>query len=476
MPYNPVAQYNGAEYLGQGISSGASNLGQGIESWIQKSKQEKDQAKAYDAVVKANPKMLDELGLSQDQWDASGRKDKLGAFSGYFQMQAIQNQKLGAQKAVAALRYQQAQLEHLRQADQEDAAVGNAEKAWGAENFAPGPTDVPNPAGYGAGGMMPPDAGGAAPPPMSRAQQVLNTPMPNGPPPGNGLQMGTEGTWWSPEGQKLQKTARDYLGLPQVGNGNDGNDRTNVALAALAATSTATTPFTKERVSQILNDPRFKLGGRAGTKFMQLIQGHNAAVGDGTPTIFEDPVTGDRKVILNKTMMTSGVNPEKQPKLELVEQMDAQGNPTGLYAYRTKNGMGVKAKPQDATARNQKMSVESLAAANHALIALQGAIDDWQSRQARSKNPDSKVTAPDPTELQDLEERRDEMKAAMKLNRTGATPPPAATDTGAAPAKASAGDEEASRKAAAAAIKRFPGNRPAILKRMRDAGFSVDGL
>ena len=126
MPYAPGVSYHGDEYLFKGGQDLGKGLGQALGNTLGYLKDQKDlkaQAKSYDGVVKADPTVLQTVGLHDDEWSNLSAKEKKATMDTYSKVigtrgqvaqQAADAQKLDyyeTQNAGAQLQQKSAQLD-----------------------------------------------------------------------------------------------------------------------------------------------------------------------------------------------------------------------------------------------------------------------------------------------------------------------------------------------------------------------------
>ena len=131
MPYEPGVSYHGDEYLFKGGQDLGKGLGQALSNgldYVKKNDELKAKAKSYDGVVKADPEVLNAVGMHKSEWDLLGAKDKLATMDTYTKVigtrgqvaqQAADAQKLDYYKTQNALGNQQLEAGKVDAADLE---------------------------------------------------------------------------------------------------------------------------------------------------------------------------------------------------------------------------------------------------------------------------------------------------------------------------------------------------------------------
>jgi hypothetical protein len=131
MAYDPGVSYHGDEYLFKGGQDLGKGLGQALSNgldYVKKNDELKAKAKSYDGVVKADPEVLNAVGMHKSEWDLLGAKDKLATMDTYTKVigtrgqmaqQAADAQKLDYYKTQNALGNQQLENGKIDAADLE---------------------------------------------------------------------------------------------------------------------------------------------------------------------------------------------------------------------------------------------------------------------------------------------------------------------------------------------------------------------
>ncbi len=323
--YNPGIQDISGQLFAQNAAPGFAALSRGIQDRQEANERDLKNAQIAESVVKNNPDMLQQLGMTEEEFKLLPGREKFNRVTGATMAMGAQQerQKLGAQMQMyadqSALRKQQLD-DLMRERDQNvrgGAAFSASLLGDAGSETAPAGTTAPAPDDFiGTDSPPAPARSGPLPPPSLPRFNQGQPPLP-----ATGLQ------------------------LPQSGATSSAVPQPMAAPPALPPTQqpdslSAPAPLPQ---AQTLN-PQMEMLRRiartqGGTPLdLDTMMKINKAV-EGMPGNVQyttDPRTGARMATFGRSIMPSGQDPNYQPKA--IELTDGDGNPTGEMVTQNPKG------------------------------------------------------------------------------------------------------------------------------------------
>lgn len=133
------------------------------------------------------------------------------------------------------------------------------------------------------------------------------------------------------------------------------------------------------------------------------------------PEYLEDPATGYRSLRVGNTVLPTGINPGKLTQPE--ELKDADGNPTGMFAVRDRNG--IKLTKGMSAAAQGKLDAGTIAQLHAAKAKALERVSNYRSALAEyTKDPKGYLKSgglrPEPSELQDAQTDLEQINAQLR--------------------------------------------------------------